>query len=102
MKDFNGLFMVLVMILLACIAIAVIQYDHNKKVLEASAIENGLVEYRLKVVDEYVVEFSGRSERFKTLVNPYTRVMYTETSTGDLQELHDADNNLLIYKGPLP
>ena len=83
------------------VTIGIIRSNNKEKAAEAKAIENGLVENRLVIVDVYFTEFKGQKFRHITLVNPNTGVMYVETNHG-IQELHDEDDNPLIYEGQLP
>jgi hypothetical protein len=60
------------------------------------AVENGVFDKRLVVIDKYITE---GEMTFYTFINPATGVLYVGTRYGGVQELHNPDGSPFVYEG---
>lgn len=93
----RGEFFIILFIVAAFVLSAVLIPMSDKKEAAELAVENGVFDKRLVVVDKYTTE---GEMTFYTFINPATGVLYVGTRYG-VQELHNPDGSPFVYGGDL-
>jgi hypothetical protein len=91
----RGEFFIILFIVAAFVLAVVLIPMSDKKEAAELAVENGVFDKRLVVIDKYTTE---GEMTFYTFINPATGVLYVGTRYS-VQELHNPDGSPFVYEG---